>query len=162
MAADPSPELELSPLEGKPRTVRQLLTTFHLLFVALDPFEAESTWALPTAARILHAFEEADVRVALMVTSNATQARRWLGPHAEELLVFTDPDRSVVKGFGLEFLPAIVHVGMDGTVFGAAEGWHPDSWFKVTENLARVTAWRGPRLPGPKDPAPFEGTPARG
>lgn len=162
MAVDPSPDLVLTPLEGKPRTVRQLLTTFHLFFAALDPFEAPSTWILPTAVRVLRNFEQADVRVAVLVTSGPSEARRWLGPHADQLLVFTDPDRTVVKAFGLEYLPAIVHVGMDGTVFGVAEGWHPREWQKVTENLARITAWKGPTIPGPKDPAPFEGTPAQG
>lgn len=162
MAVDPSPDLVLTPLAGKPRTVRQLLTTFHLLFVALDPFETPSTWILPTAVRVLNVFQEADVRVALLVTGNPAEARRWLGPHATHLLVFTDPDRTVVKSFGLEYLPALVHVGMDGTIEGVAEGWHPKTWEKVTDNLARITAWRGPVLPDPKDPAPFEGTPAQG
>jgi hypothetical protein len=162
VAADPSPDLVLTPLEGKARTVRQLVTTFHLLFVALDPFEEPSTWILESAVRILKTFEQADVRVALVITAGPADARLWLGPHAQELLVFTDPDRSVVKGFGLEYLPAIVHVSMDGTLMGSAEHWHPNEWFKVTENLARITAWKGPIVPGPKDPGPFEGTPAQG
>src|ERR1700732_1863289 len=68
VARAPSPDLTLTPLRGQPRTVAQLLTTFHLLFVALDPFTHESAWILETAARILEGFEQADVRIAWLVT----------------------------------------------------------------------------------------------
>ena len=163
MASNPPPDLTLTPLNGKSRTVAQLLTTFHLLLVALDPFTNESAWILPTASRILQVFEQADVRVAwLMAGATPEEAREFLGPWAEEILTFADPDRTAVKGFGLERLPAIVHLGMDGTVENAAEGWHPMEWRKVTEHLAKITSWLAPTFPIPADPGAYEGSPALG
>src|SRR5204863_1164083 len=114
------PDLTLTPLNGPRRTVAQLLVTFHLCFVALDPFTHESAWILPTAARILAVFDQADVRVAWLVTGTAEEARMFLGPWAREFLTFADPERDAVKAFGLERLPAIVHVGMDGTIVNSA------------------------------------------
>ena len=149
----------MTPLGGRPRTLSQLLTMFHLAFVAFDPYEEESSWLLPTAVRILKSFEQADVRVALLVTAGVDDTRLWLGPHANEFRVYVDPDRAAVRDFGLSRLPAIVHVAMDGTVVGSAEGWHPDEWDKVTQRLANVMAWTPPVVPFPGDPAPFAGSP---
>jgi hypothetical protein len=142
--------------------VGQLLTTFHLLFVALDPFTHESAWLLETAARILQVFEQADCRVAWLVTATAEESRTFLGPWAEEIQTFADPDRAAIKEFGLERLPALVHVGMHGKLEGVAEGWHPLEWRAVTDRLAKVLSWQGPVTPGSKDPGPFEGSPALG
>src|SRR3954462_9332457 len=159
VASNPSADLTLTPLTGARRTVAQLLTTFHLCFVALDPFTNESAWILPTAARILTVFREADVRISWLVTGTAEEARMFLGPWAREILTFADPDRAAVKAFGLERLPALVHLGMDGQVKGSAEGWHPAEWRTVTEKLARITGWLAPSIPGPNDPGPFDGSP---
>ena len=40
----------------------------------------------------------------------------------------------------------------------------PDSaeWRQVTEHLADITSWKAPTFPLPKDPGPFEGSPAAG
>jgi hypothetical protein len=162
VARDPSPDLALTPLRGQARTLAQQLVTFHLLFVALDPFTNESAWILSTAARILQNFEQADCRVAWLVTGTADECRLFLGPWADEMMTFADPDRAAVKEFGLERLPALVHVGMDCTAVGAAEGWDPAAWKAVTDRLARMVHWRGPVLPGPGDPGPFRGSPALG
>jgi hypothetical protein len=162
VARDPSPDLVLTPIRGRPRTVGQLLTTFHLLFVALDPFTHESAWLLETAARILQVFEQSDCRVAWLVTATDEECRTFLGPWADELMTFADPDRAAVKEFGLERLPALVYVGMNGKVEGVAEGWHPLEWRAVTDRLAKRLSWLAPVTPGPKDPGPFEGSPALG
>ena len=162
MASNPPPDLALHPIQGKSRTVRELLTTFHLCFVALDPFTNESAWILKTAHRILNTFQEADVRVAFLVTATADESRIFLGPIAKEMLVFADPEREAVKAFGLETLPALVLTLMDGSVGDAAEGWDPDSWERITDRLAVITGWTGPVLPAPRDPGPFAGTPAAG
>jgi hypothetical protein len=162
VARDPSPDLTLTPLRDQPRTVGQLLTTFHLLFVALDPFTHESAWILPTAARILQTFEQADCRIAWLVTGTADECQMFLGPLAEAIMTFADPDRVAVKEFGLEHLPALVHVGMHGRVVAAAEGWHPAEWKAVTDQLAKIVSWRAPVFPTPRDPGPFEGSPALG
>ena len=43
----------------------------------------------------------------------------------------------MVKGLGLERLPALVHIRQDLAVVGAAEGWHPPEWDSITENLGK-------------------------
>jgi hypothetical protein len=162
VARDPSPDLVLTPIQGKARTVEQLLITFHLLFVAIDPFTNQSAWILPTAGRILQTFEQADCRIAWLVTATAGECRQFLGPWARAMMTFADPDRVAVKEFGLERLPALVHLGMQGKVEGAAEGWHPAEWKAVTDRLAKTLSWQGPNFPTSKDPGPFEGSAALG
>ncbi len=143
--------------------MREWLTTFHLVFAALDPFTNESAWILPTAARILTNFDEADCRVSwLMAGATPDECRQFLGPHAASILTFADPDRTAVKGFGLERLPALVHLGIDGQIVGAAEGWDPAAWRAVTERLAKMMSWLPPAIPLARDPGPFPGTPALG
>lgn len=160
MASDPPADLALSPIYGQARSVREWLTTFHLLLLVLDPYTNESSWVLPVAQRVVKTLEESDCRVAYLLTASADDCRRFLGPLAEDTLTFADPDRAAVKALGLERLPAVVHLAMDGTVGGAAEGWHPAEWRRVTHSLARTLQWAAPRMPAPKDPGPFTGTPA--
>jgi hypothetical protein len=160
MASNPAPDLELNPITGVGKPLRAWLTTFHLTFVAVDPYAEESRRLLDTAGRILDVFQQADTRVAFLCTSDAVRARAFLGKRAEETLVFTDPDRTVVKAFGLSRLPAFVHVAMDGTVAAAAEGWDPPGWQNVADGLAQMTRWRAPVIPSSGDPAPFVGAPA--
>lgn len=160
MASDPPGDLLLTPVGGQGRTVSQWLTTFHLLVIALDPYTNESAWILPPASRIIKTFEQADCRVALLVTADDRDCRRFLGPIVDEVLTFADPQRAAVKAFGFARLPAIVHLAMDGTIVNSAEGWHPAQWREVTDVLGRQMRWSAPTLPLPKDPGPFEGSPA--
>lgn len=160
MAKDPSADLELTPVGGKRRGLHQWLTNFHLLVIALDPYTNESAWILPTAARIVQTFEQSDARVALLVAADDRDCRRFLGPMADEVLTFADPDRTAVKEFGFERLPALVHLAMDGTVVNSAEGWQPLQWRHVTDHLSRMLRWSAPMIPTVKDPGPFEGSPA--
>jgi hypothetical protein len=160
--ADPPGDVVLAPINGEPHTLREWLTTFHLVVVVLDPYTYESAWLIDTAGRILRVFEEADCRVAWLCTCPADDARKFLGPWAEEILTFADPDRAFVKAVELERLPALVHIAQDGTVAGAAEGWDPAEWRAAADNLARVMSWRAPLIPAPGDPVAFPGTPAAG
>jgi hypothetical protein len=164
MVTDAAPaDLELAPLNGhEPHTLREWLTTFHLVTVVLDPFTPESAWLLPTVGRILRVYDDSDARVSLTVTCDEIGARQFLGPYAKEFLTFTDPDRVAVKALGLETLPAIVHVRQDLSIAGAAEGWDPDGWREVTEGLSAAMSWTAPAIPGLRDPAPYPGTPALG
>lgn len=162
MATDPSPDLQLVPLGGAPLPIKAWLTTFHLVLVVIDPFTNESAWILPTAERLMHVYDDADCRVAWLVTCAPEEAEQFLGPLAKEFLTFVDPDRGVVKGLGLERLPALVHVLPDNTVAGAAEGWNPAEWRAVTERLSRDMGWSRPNIPSARDPRAFEGTPALG
>jgi hypothetical protein len=162
VASDPPLDLALQPLHGPARALQQWLTTFHLVLVALDPYTDESAWLLETAGRILTRFQEADCRIAWLVTADADDCRRFLGPWSQEILTFPDPERLAVKAFGVERLPALLHVAMDGTLLGAAEGWQPAEWRAVTDRLARLMSWTAPVVPEPRDPGPFEGSPALG
>ncbi|MEA3077569.1 MAG: hypothetical protein QOF60_2477 [Actinomycetota bacterium] len=160
MASDPPSDLVLSPINGTARTMEQWLTMFHLVVIVLDPYTNESSWILPTASRVIQTFEQADCRLALLLTASAADCRRFLGPMADQVLTFADPDRAAVKAFGLSRLPAIIHVAMDGTIVNAAEGWHPAQWRTLTEALAKKMSWSAPSIPTAADPGPFEGSPA--
>jgi len=162
VASNPPPDLVLAPINGQAKAVREWLTTFHLAFVALDPFTNESAWILETALRVLRTFDQADARVAFLVTATPDECKLFLGPLTREILTFADPDRTAVKGFGLQRLPAFVHLAMDGTVENAAEGWDAREWRLVADHLAKVTSWTAPHIPAPGDPGPFAGTPALG
>ncbi len=159
MATNPPADLTLSPLGGDARPLHEWLTTFHLATVALDPYTNESSWILDTAARILRSFRGAAVRVNFLITCSPDDAKQFLGPLAEEFLVFCDPDRTAVKGLGLGTLPAFVFVRTDGTVPAVAEGWSPAEWRKVSEAIASTTAWSKPAIPTATDPSAFAGTP---
>lgn len=161
MATNPPPDLVLSPIDGPGRAVRHWLTVFHLVFVAVDPYREQSVWIVPTAARILSNYEQADCRVAWLVAGDASDARRLLGRWASDILTFTDPDLTAVKAFGLATLPAIVHLAMDGTIVNAVEGWDPAEWRRVTADLSKIVAWTRPVIPMPTDPGPFAGAPIR-
>ena len=159
MATDPPPTLVLSALNGRTHSVREWLTTFHLLFVAVGT-RGPSEWIVPIARRVLYDYEQADCRVAWLVAGDESDARRLLGSKAaESALVFLDPDLTAVRAFGLSTLPAIVHLGIDGTVVNAVEGWDPMAWRALTAELSRQVGWSRPRLPDPKDPGPFKGAP---
>jgi hypothetical protein len=162
MASDPPADLLLDPLGGEARTVGAWLTTFHLCLVVLDPYTNESSWILETSGRLLQSYSAADVRVAFLVTASDSEAQQFLGPWADRVLVFTDPDREAVKALGLDSLPALVHLNISGAVEDSAEGWDPDAWRRVAENLSRILDWSRPIIPAPGDPTAFAGTPALG
>ena len=153
-------DLTLTPLKGDAKTLQQWLTTFHLASVVLDPFTNESAWILKTAARILRQFSGAAVRINFIVTCDASDARAFLGPYADEFLVFCDPDRVAVKALGLSELPAFVLIKSDGSVPIAAQGWTSAEWKEVAAAVAALTSWSRPTIPGPGDPGSFRGTPA--
>jgi hypothetical protein len=155
-------DLTLTTLRGQSHTILEWLTTFHLVTVLLDPYTSESAWLLPSVARILRVYDQADCRVALLVTCTAEEAHQFLGPYAKEFLTFADPDRTVVKGLELDRLPALVHIRQDLSIAGSAEGWRPPEWRAVTDNLSRAMSWSKPTIPAPRDPGAYEGTPALG
>ena len=162
MATNPSANLVLTPLGGGSRPLEEWLTTFHLASVVLDPYTNESAWILETARRILDGFRGAAVRVNFVMTCGPDDAKAFLGPIADEFLVFCDPDRAAVREFGLSSLPAFVFVQLDGTIPAKAEGWNPTEWRAVAEKIAAVNAWSRPTIPAAGDPSSFAGTPAQG
>ena len=160
MATDPPADLELKPLNGDAQTIQGWLTMFHLVVVVLDPFTYESAWLLKTVARILRIYDQADCRVALLVTATPDEARMFLGPYADEFLTFADADRTAVKAMELERLPALVHIRQDLSIAGVSEGWNPEEWRAITAELSRAMRWTRPVIPAAGDPAAYEGTPA--
>ena len=162
MIEEVSAALELPTLLGSPKPLRAWLTTFHLVTAVLDPYTSESAWLLPTVGRIFRVYDDADCRVAIIATCSAAEAKQFLGPYAREFLTFADPERATVKGFGLERLPALVHVRQDLSIASAAEGWEPDAWRAVTDNLSVAMGWTRPVVPAATDPAPYAGSPALG
>jgi len=135
---------------------------FHLVIVVVDPYTYESSWILPTATRVLREYSAADCRVAFLVTADDADSTQFVGPLAQEFLVFTDPDRTAVKALGLEQLPALVHLNQAHAIEGCAEGWEPDEWRDVTTHLSTVMSWARPMIPAAGDPTPFAGSPALG
>jgi hypothetical protein len=162
VALDPSGDLKLAPLEGPPQTVREWLTNFHLLLVAVDPYTSESAWVLDTARRIMAVFSEADCRMAWLVAGDPDGARTFLGPLSRQFLTFADPDRTAIRAMQLGRLPALVWLKTDLTIGGVAEGWEPAEWKAICDNLAEVMSWKPPQIPERSDPAAFAGTPAAG
>jgi hypothetical protein len=162
VAKEVSEDVELAALGGEARRLSEWLTTFQLVTVVLDPYTAESAWILETAGRFLTNFRGADCRVSWTVCADAGDARKFLGPWAEELLTFTDPDRELVKGLDLDHLPALVHIRQDLAVVGVSEGWDPQAWEDIGRNLGKVMSWSHPELPQRGDPGPFAGTRAAG
>lgn len=161
-----STDVMLTPLVdgalGESRPLMEWLTTFHLGSVILDPYTNESSWILRAATRVLEQFRGADVRINLIVTSGADDAKAFLGPLADRFLVFCDPNREVVKALGLTEIPAFALIRVDGVLAALAEGWQPDEWEAVADAIADITWWKSIEVPGPGDPGPFRGSPALG
>jgi hypothetical protein len=157
---NPSLDLTLTPIGREGRTLREWLTTFHMASVVLDPFTNESSWILETAVRVMRQFSGAAARVNFIMTCDVDEARAFLGPYADEFLVFCDPERHVVRALGLSELPAFVLIQSNGTIPAAAQGWTPAEWKAVATQVATLTAWSKPMLPAPGDPGSFRGTPA--
>ena len=144
---------------GDTASLDDWLTTFQLAVVVIDPYTSESSWLLDTAGQLLTEFIDADCRVAWVVTSDADDARTFLGPWSDQLLTFCDADRSFVRGVGLERLPAFVHLRQDRVVVSAAEGWDPGVGLRHRHAHADDVLVPG-RGPPPGAPPPFSGSPA--
>lgn len=161
-----STDLELTPLIasglGTSRPLMDWLTTFHLASVVLDPYTNESSWILRTATRILEQFRSSHARINFIVTAGPDDTRQFLGPLADQFLVFCDPDRHVVKAVGLTELPAFVFIRVDGVAAAVAQGWRPHEWERVADEIADVTSWTSLDIPAAGDPGPFHGSPALG
>lgn len=162
VATDPPGDLELTPVDGEARTLAEWLTTFHLAVVVLDPYTHESSWLLETGGRILENFVGADCRAAFVVTADADDARRFMGPWIDRVLTYADADRDLAKALGLNELPAFVYIRQDLQVVASAEGWDPTEWREVATKLADDTSWSRPLIPAHGDPQPFAGSPALG
>jgi hypothetical protein len=155
-------DVKLTAVGGRTATIAEWTTTFQLLTVVIDPYTHESAWLLETAGRVLANFRGADCRVAWTVTADERDAKRFLGPWAEEFLTFADPDRELVKALELEQLPALAYIRQDLAIVGTAQGWNPEEWEHLGALVGKVNSWSHPNLPAAGDPGPFKGSPALG
>ncbi|MDQ3946495.1 MAG: hypothetical protein M3357_15365 [Actinomycetota bacterium] len=156
MPTDPDPSLELTTMRGVTRTINEWTTSFHLALVILPGRPEGAAW-VRVGRRIAEVLGGSDCRPAFMVVGNERAARRVLGDAVDSYLCFLDPEGAAVKGLGIARVPAFVHVRLDTTVAGAAEGWDPDAWDDAVERLAKEMAWTKPLIPAPGDPRPFPG-----
>ena len=150
-----SPDLELHPLQGNPLTLSDQVVMFHLVVVVLDPYTVESSWLLETAGELLTQFFGGDCRVAFVSTADEYDTRAFLGPWAEQLLTYADPDRTIAKAAELKELPAILHIDNDCNIVGRAEGWQPEEWRELAHRLAKDMSWSAPPIPKVGDPVAF-------
>ncbi len=151
----------LDSVQGDGYVLRDWLTSYPLLLVAIDPYTHESAWILETAARILRHYTPADIRTGFLCATDDDGCRQFLGPLAEEFLVFADPERTAIAALEIERLPSLVFIRQD-TAVHVASGWDPESWREVCEFLEHMLSWSRPILPQPGDPVPYVGTRALG
>jgi hypothetical protein len=150
------PQLPMTTLAGVTRTLDQCLTMGHLALVVLPSWpEAQSYVQL--GRRAFRVFTEADCKTCWMVTGNEATARRVLGAHLDEYVVYLDPDGAAARAFGVERTPAFVHIRTDASVAMVANGWDPDAWQAVADSLAAEMRWTKPVYPEPGDPPPYFG-----
>lgn len=162
MVTQVSEDTKLTAIGGEERSIAEWTTTFQLLTVVLDPYTKESAWLLQTARRVLANFRGADVRTSWTITADERDAKRFLGPLADEFLTFADPKRELVKALSLDRLPALVYIRQDLAVVGTAQGWDPEEWEQLGRLVGKVNSWSYPKLPANGDPGPFAGSSAAG
>ncbi|MEM7340378.1 MAG: hypothetical protein AAF467_17095 [Actinomycetota bacterium] len=160
MAEAPA-DLVLDSIRGDGYPLRDWLTSYPLLLVAIDPYTHESAWILETAGRYLSHFSPSDIRVGWIATTDEDGCRQFLGPWAERFLTFADPEREAVMALGVERLPSLIHIRADGFA-QTADGWDPLAWREIAAVLAKILKWSRPVLPQPGDPTPYLGTPVKG
>ncbi len=154
-----SADLEFTALNGSSYPLRDWLTSYPFLLVAIDPYTHESSWILETAGRLIDHYRPADVRIGWLATTDADGCRQFLGEWADSYLVFPDPQRELVKSLGLERLPSLIYIRQDGYI-EAANGWDPQRWGYIAHGVSKLLAWTKPLVPQPGDPTAFQGTPA--
>jgi hypothetical protein len=159
MAKNPDPNLALTNLDGRTRTLDDWMTMFHLVLVALPDRPEANAW-VPIGNRIFATFGDADCRVAFLVPSTAAVARRILDGAETKATVFVDPDKEFVSSMGLERLPAFVHLRQNGTLANVAEGWDAREWQRVAREIGKAMAWTHPEVSRPGDPPTHPGWPA--
>jgi hypothetical protein len=158
VAQNPDPQLPLTSLTGKTRSLDDWTTVFNLALVLL-PDRPEARAFVPVIERIFATFGDSDVRTVVCVPSTPAVTRRILGDAADRWLVFCDPDAALANSLGLERFPAFVHLRQDTTLVGAAQGWSPTEWQKVVDELARSQHWTSPQVAGRNDPPAGPGWP---
>lgn len=156
MAQDPDLTVELTTARGVTRTLDDWTTNFHLALTVL-PGRPEAAVYVRIGKRIADVLGGSDCRPAFLIIGNERAARRVLGSALDDYLCFLDPEGAFLKAAGVNKLPAFVHIRVDGSLAGAAEGWDPNAWDDAVERLAKEMAWTRPLIPAPGDPPPSAG-----
>ena len=164
MATNPDPNLALTNLAGRTRTLDDWSTMFQLVLIVLPDRPEASAW-VPIADRIFATFGDADCNTAFVIPSAPSVARKILERvgtknAASSATVFVDPDREFVTSLGLERLPAFVHLRQNTTLASVAEGWDPREWQRVAREIGKAMAWTYPEIARRTDPPPTDGWPA--
>ena len=159
MAKNPDPNLALTNLADRTRTLDDWVTMFHLVLVVLPDRPEAKAW-VPIGNRIFATFGDADCRVAFLVPSTAGVARKILDGAETKAMVFVDPEKGFVSSLGLERLPAFVHLRQNGTLANVAEGWDAREWQRVAREIGKAMAWTHPEVSRPGDPPATPGWPA--
>jgi hypothetical protein len=159
MAKNPDPNLALTNLAGRTRTLDDWVTMFHLVLVVLPDRPEASAW-VPIGNRIFATFGDADCHTAFVVPSAPMVARKILEGAETKAMVFVDPDREFVTSLGLVQLPAFVHLRQNTTLANIAEGWDAREWQRVARAIGKAMAWTSPEIARPTDPPSTPGWPA--
>jgi hypothetical protein len=159
VAKNPDPLLPITSYAGRTRTLDDWATVFNLAIVVL-PDRPEGAGFVPIIERIFGTFGDSDVRTIICVPTTPAIAKRIVGSHIDDWLVWCDPERAFVDSLGLERLPAFVHLRQDTTLVATAEGWDPREWQRVAREVGKAMAWTVPEVTGAGDPPAAAGWPA--
>ena len=153
--------IRLATPAGRLSTVGQLTTLFDLCLVVVDGLHpAQARTLEPVIDRIDGTLSGADCTVGVLAVGiDATDAATMLGPLAERVAVFADPDGAAAAALGVTAGPALVWVTTEPAVRAAVAGWDGATWRPVLAELARKLAWTRPLMPAPGDPDPLPGRP---
>lgn len=153
--------LPLTTAAGQVRTVGGLTTLFDLCLVAVDGLRPPQARTLqPVIDRIDATLSGADCTVGVLAVGiDATDAAVMLGPLAQRVALFADPDGAAAAALGVTASPALVWVTTEPAVRAAVAGWDGATWRPVLADLARKLAWTRPLMPAPGDPDPLPGRP---
>ena len=143
------------------RTVAAMTTLFDLCLVVVDGLRPASARALtPVIDRIDRAISGSDCTVGVLAVGvTAADAVDLLGPLAERVAVFADPDGTAAADLGLTGAPGLLWISTEPAVRAAVAGWEPTLWRPVLVDLAHKLAWTRPLMPAPGDPGPIPATP---
>jgi hypothetical protein len=150
---NPDPALVLTTITGTSHTLDDWVTVFHLVLVCLPGRPEAAPYAAP-GRELLRVFRGADCRTGFLVQGSLRQAQRVIGPAIDDSLVFLDDEGEFVKSAGLARLPALVDIGLDGSIVSAVEGWDPSEWTVAAKELAKTMSWSYPVF---ASPSRFEG-----
>jgi len=146
---------------GQMRTVDELTTLFDLCLVVVDGLRPRQLHHIePVVERIDRTLGDADCTFGVLVVGvDPAGAIDLLGPLAERVAVFADPDGTASAALGVTGGPALVWIDTQPAVRAVVPGWDGNQWKPVLTQLAERLAWTRPLVPAPGDPHPIGAQP---